>query len=204
VVIVALGSSSTSGAGASSPAHTYPAVLEKELRARFPANPITVVNRGVGGEDARQMLDRFSEGVIKEQPDLVIWQVGTNAVLRDLVVSGQAPLFHEGIARMKASQADVLLMDSQYAPKVLVKPQAVEMQALLANTAREERIGLFQRFAIMRHWVENDRVPFEAMLSPDLLHMNDWSYACIGKLVANAIADAVRSPAMAKAPRPTR
>ncbi|MGL4558152.1 MAG: SGNH/GDSL hydrolase family protein, partial [Afipia sp.] len=36
VTIVAVGSSSTGGAGASSPAYSYPSRLERELRQRFP------------------------------------------------------------------------------------------------------------------------------------------------------------------------
>ena len=86
----------------------------------------------------------------------------------------------------------------------LAKPGILSMIELMAKTAREERVGLFERFAIMRHWVENERVPFGAFLSPDGLHMNDWSYACVAKLLADAIADAARSasPAIAKARRP--
>ena len=36
LVIVAIGSSSTAGVGASDPAHTYPAVLAQELHDRWP------------------------------------------------------------------------------------------------------------------------------------------------------------------------
>ena len=35
-----------------------------------------------------------------------------------------------------------------------------------------------------------DGMPFEAFLSPDRLHMNDWSYNCFAKALADAIADA--------------
>ena len=51
---------------------------------QYPAADITVVNRGVGGEDAPEMMKRLQTAVIDANPDLVIWQVGTNAVLRDL------------------------------------------------------------------------------------------------------------------------
>src|SRR5262245_17993314 len=46
--IVALGSSSTEGVGASSRANSYPSRLEAELRARFPGQEIIVVNLGIG------------------------------------------------------------------------------------------------------------------------------------------------------------
>src|SRR4051812_41537080 len=56
IKVVAIGSSSTWGAGASSRASSYPSRLEAELRQHFPGHPITVVNRGVNGEEATDML----------------------------------------------------------------------------------------------------------------------------------------------------
>jgi hypothetical protein len=133
----------------------------------------------------------------------VLWQVGTNAVLRDYPVAGEAPLFREGIRLLKAAQSDIVLVDSQYAPKVLAKPDIGSMLDLLANTARDERIGLFRRFAIMKDWHDKQGISFDTVLSPDGLHMNDWSYRCIAKLLSVAIVDAVRNPAipaLARAP----
>ncbi len=83
ITIVAIGSSSTAGAGASSPAMNYPSRLEVELKTLFPRADINVINRGVNGETASDMLARFDEQVIAEKPDLVVWQVGSNSVLRD-------------------------------------------------------------------------------------------------------------------------
>src|SRR3954467_1401120 len=78
LTIVAFGSSSTAGAYASTPATTYPARLEIELRTRFPNNSVTVLNRGENGEDVAENLARFNKSVSVEHPDLVLWQVGTN------------------------------------------------------------------------------------------------------------------------------
>src|SRR5262249_35240017 len=71
--IVALGSSSTEGIGASDRAHNYPSRLEAELRQRFPRSEITVINRGVSGDDSDGMLERFQRDVLDLHPDLVIW-----------------------------------------------------------------------------------------------------------------------------------
>ena len=124
LTIVAIGSSSTSGAGASSSAATYPSRLEAELKERFPARTIRVLNRGVGGEVASEMLARFDTAVFAEQPDLVLWQVGTNSVLRGDSLPGAQSLIHEGVERLKAHGADVVLIDPQSAPKVIIKPDA--------------------------------------------------------------------------------
>ena len=56
VKIIAIGSSSTAGAGATSCAFSYPSRLEVELRTRFPRASITVINRGVRGEEAPSRL----------------------------------------------------------------------------------------------------------------------------------------------------
>jgi lysophospholipase L1-like esterase len=197
IKIVAIGSSSTAGAGASSPAKSYPSRLEADLRARFPGIAITVVNRGVNGEEAKQMLARF-DAVLADKPDLVLWQVGTNAVLREHSLVGAASLIREGIARLRAAEADVVLIDAQYAPKVLAKPDAPGMVALIGAAARDARVSIFHRWEIMRKWHEVDRLPFAAVLAPDGLHMNDWSYGCIARLLAVAIADAARGPTMAR------
>src|SRR5262249_60079931 len=77
ITIVAIGSSSTAGSGASSPATTYPSQLAVELTQRLPGHPITVLNRGVGGEEVDDMLKRFDTDVIKARPDLVLWQYDT-------------------------------------------------------------------------------------------------------------------------------
>jgi acyl-CoA thioesterase I len=56
--------------------------------------------------------------------------------------------------------------------------------------AKAENVSVFHRFEVMRHWREASQLPFEVFLSPDGLHMNDWSYACLAKLLAAAIDDA--------------
>ena len=97
LTIVTIGSSSTAGAFASSPAASYPSRLAVELRERFPGRTIRVVNQGVNGEDAREMLARFQESVIAEKPDLVLWQVGTNALLLDRPISPAGTLIRDGL-----------------------------------------------------------------------------------------------------------
>jgi hypothetical protein len=96
-----------------------------------------------------------------------------------------------------------VLIDPQYAPKVLDKNHDVEgMVRLIGAEAKAGNIALFQRSALMRHWRESQGIAFETLLSPDGLHMNDWSYGCVARQLGIAIADAVRSPAMAGSARP--
>src|SRR6201999_207981 len=119
-VIVAFGSSSTQGSGSSSPEFTYPNRLAAQLHRQYPGADITVLNRGVGGEDAPEMMKRLQTAVIDAKPDLVIWQVGTNAVLRNLDPADTAKLVSEGIAQMQEqADADIVLVDPQYSPAMI-------------------------------------------------------------------------------------
>ncbi len=190
ITIVAIGSSSTAGAGASSPAASYPSRLALELKAHFPDSAITVINRGVNGEEIRDMLARFADGVIKAKPDLVVWQVGTNSVLRDHPMTRMNPAILDGVRRIRAVGADVVMMDPQYTPRYLAKPEAEGMVQLIAATAKEANVDLIQRFAVMRYWHDAEHMDFTEFAAPDQLHMNDWSYACLAKLISAAISEA--------------
>jgi len=196
ITIVAIGSSSTAGTGASSPAATYPSRLQVELTQHFPGHAITVINRGVGGEEVPQMLKRFDSAVIAAKPDLVLWQLGTNSVLRDHQVGDHGASIRVGLGKIRTIGADVVLIDPQYAPKVIAKPEAAHMVELIAETAKLENIDLFPRYDVMKRWYDVDHMKFEAFVSPDGLHMNDWSYACLAKAIGEAVAEAAQRPTL--------
>ncbi|HSH79449.1 MAG TPA: SGNH/GDSL hydrolase family protein, partial [Herpetosiphonaceae bacterium] len=84
--VVAIGSSSTVGVGASSPVKTYPAQLELILERTFKDLDVIIANRGVSGELATATAERLRKELGVEQPDLVLWQVGTNDALAKVPV----------------------------------------------------------------------------------------------------------------------
>ena len=189
ITIVAIGSSSTAGAGASSAAASYPNRLAVEFKKHFPNNSITVINRGVGGEEVGDMLKRFNSAVVAAKPDLVLWQFGTNPVIHDKKLSDSDTSIHDGLKKVHAMGAEVVLIDPQFAPKVIVKAGVSSMIELIATTAKREDVDLFSRFNVMKHWSEVDHTAFETFVSPDGLHMNDWGYACMAKGLGMAIAE---------------
>jgi lysophospholipase L1-like esterase len=194
ITIVAIGSSSTAGAGASSPSLNYPSRLQAELSAEFPRHQFKVINRGVNGEEVKDMLRRFDSAVIAEKPDLVLWQLGTNSVLRDHPIDDRGAAIREGIAKIKAQGADIVLIDPQFAPKVISKPGISGVVRLIATMAKAENVDLFQRYEVMRHWRDDDHMAIESFVSPDGVHMNDWSYGCLAKSLAAAITEAATRP----------
>jgi len=194
ITIVALGSSSTAGAGATSAAWSYPNRLAVELQNHFPGHAISVINRGVNGEEVPDMLKRFDSAVVASKPDLLLWQMGTNSLIRDHAMDDRGASIREGLDKARAIGADVVLIDPQFAPKVIAKPLAGKMVKYIATAAKREDVALFRRFEVMKEWTEVEHLPFNSFVIADGLHMNDWGYACMAKGLGMAIAEAAQRP----------
>jgi acyl-CoA thioesterase-1 len=191
VTIVALGSSSTLGTGATRPEYSYPSRLAVELHQRFGAE-VRVLNQGVGGDAMGAMLGRIKHDVVAVHPDLVVWQVGTNDVLHDDDAAASAAILRDGVQRLKMAGTDVILMDIQYAPEVLVHEGYHDMLHAIAAVGIAEGVPVFRRFQVMQSWDETGVMPVRAALADDRLHMNDRSYGCLARLLADGIATAAR------------
>ena len=178
--------------------------MAEELRKTFPTQAFNVINRGVNGEEVPDMLKRFDSNVIAEKPDLVLWQLGTNSLIRDKEMDSKDATIRSGLDKLRAIGADVVLIDPQFAPKVIAKPEHLKMVALIADTAKREKVQVFRRFAVMKRWSEVNRLPFETFVSSDGLHQNDWSYACMAKGLGIAIAEASQRPVLSATALPPR
>jgi acyl-CoA thioesterase-1 len=193
LTILAIGSSSTLGVGASDPAMSYPSRLEHMLKDAFPTLAIKVVNDGRSGQDAGEELGRLSRDIAAARPDLAIWQIGTNAVLRRDNLAADGRLIGSGVELMKQDGIDVVLMDLQYAPRVLARRTWTEMEKLIADVAARAHIGRLRRFDIMREWDRTRQLAPAALIGPDGLHMTDASYGCLAEVLAGSLADQWRA-----------
>lgn len=192
--IVAFGSSSTAGAGASVPWRTYPYQLERALRRALPDRIVTVMNRGKGGEEVTDMIRRFETDVIAEAPDLVIWQLGANAALRNLDLATFRRLLTEGLTRLRAAGIDVVLMDNQRTPRILARPTNHSYDAVLAElAATTPGVTLFSRGGLMDDFAAAG-VPFAALTASDGLHHNDRGYACVADALGRALVAGLPMP----------
>lgn len=188
IKIVALGSSSTAGAGASAPRFSYPSRLAVALAQRYPGATVQIVNRGINGEDAWENLARIDVDVLSVKPDLVIWQMGTNAILHDVDYDDFDRAVQQGIERLKAAGIEVLLMDLQYAPRVTEIPDHVRMLEHFDSLGERNHVPVFHRYAVMKSWADAMRGDYVGMIASDGLHQNDTSYGCLAERLADAIA----------------
>jgi lysophospholipase L1-like esterase len=191
--ILAIGSSSTAGIGATSPANAYPARLEEELERRTGVD-IDVKNAGVGGELAAKTLERLKTALKSGWARLVIWQVGTN----DAIVGVDEALFRAtvkaGIAAARAAGIPLVLVDPQFTFKSPDAARYERFVRMVDEIGAADRVPVLSRYATMKRWGAKSAAALGSLLSRDGLHMSDLGYRCL----AHALADAIEGTAGAK------
>ncbi len=186
LVIVAFGSSSTEGIGASDHAHAYPERLARLLAARLPV-PGMVRNEGIGGQDADQMLPRLLRRVIPQHPALVIWQTGSNDPLRHVPIRRFVAETRAGLVALRAAGIDTMLMGPQVSRVLHRAGGSLAYRDALHALGREFGAPVIHRYRLMRHWLAAGTVPAASLMAPDGLHMGNGGYAVLAKAVAGEI-----------------
>ena len=194
VLILAIGSSSTAGVGASSPGNNYPARLQSILWARWNVET-AVSNAGVPGEAASATLIRLRALLAKEKPDLVIWQVGTNDALRGEQEDRFRSVLERGVAETARAGVDMILIDPQYFPSVPDPSRYERYAEIVGEIGAQRRVSVFSRYGLMRGWAERAPAELAASLSSDGFHLSDRGYACLAGLLAEGLNESTGGPA---------
>lgn len=189
VRIVAIGSSSTQGVGASSPARSYPSQLHALLQLALPGEKFEVINLGIGGETAKTTVERLRRAIPRLSPDLVVWQVGTNDALDGVPVADYEATVRGALEFLKASGRDTLLIGMQWTRKLAANRNYAGVREATDRVARQEGVSLVSRYEAMRKLA--DASGREEFTGPDHLHMNDRGYRCLAEEVAATLSRAV-------------
>ena len=185
--ILAIGSSSTEGIGASGKDKTYPARLGALLRAGLAGRSIEMVNAGIGGETAPQTLSRLKAALSEGRYDLVIWQVGTN----DAVTGGDLGTFRnlvaDGIAAGKQARTRLVILDPQFYPGIKETARYRAYVDAIAEVAKARAVPVLSRYQAMLSWYQRDAEGFMAALAGDRFHMSDAGYGCLAQDIARSL-----------------
>jgi acyl-CoA thioesterase I len=185
VRILAIGSSSTLGVGASSDGKTYPSQLEDILEHSLKDTDIELINRGVSGETAQITADRIKTEAALAKPDLVLWQLGTNDALSRVDPSEFANTVRSTVRWLQENQIDVVLVGLQYTPRFSRDEAYAAIREVLRQIASDEKILYVRRYDAMR-FIARTRANLDLM-SKDNFHLNDLGYRCMAEHVAHAV-----------------
>ena len=187
--IVALGSSSTTGFGTFRKGTAFPDVMKEELLRLHPDVTIELINSGRILEDLGDNISRIDDDVLRYNPDLLIWQIGTNDVVWRGIADNAKEMLARTVKRIKAAKTDVVLLDLQYAPLVTLTSRHERMETIIADVAAEQRVGHFPRFLLMKRAID---AGVTGLVWWDGLHNSAEGYACIGVALARMIDAATR------------
>ena len=187
VSIVAIGGASTMGQAAGSPDLSYPHRLGQDLGQDFPGDPVTVINKGVPRQSAKQMYERLPTDVLAEDPVLVIWEVGITDAVRGTDVDDFAQTLQDGVAELKNRAIDTMFVDMQFSRS---SASVINFEGYLKALHRVGDIAevyVFPRYAMMRYWSEQNMFNFDDVAAEDRAKLAARVYDCLGRKMAQVI-----------------
>ena len=196
--IVAIGSSSTFGIGASTLDRTYPVQLQNILEKTFKGRDFFISNSGIGGEVAAQTAKRVKNEATLKRPDLVLWQVGTNDALAGVPVEEFRAAVQSTLWWLKFHQVDTVLIGLQYSPAVETSERHQAIGRAINEIAAAANVPLVRRYDAMRFL---SLTKWEGLLSGDGLHQNDLGYRCMAEHIAQVVITSAFPPDAGAAPK---
>ena len=187
--VVALGSSSTTGFGILRAGGAFPDVMKQELLRLRPSARIELINSGRIMENIPDNIARLDDDVLRHKPDLVVWQLGSNDAMWRGIADNAKEMLTDAVKRLKTASTDVVLVDLQYAPLVLLTSRHVRMEKIIADVSRETNVGQFPRFVLMKRAIDGG---VKGLVGWDGLHKSAEGHRCIGIALAQMIAAAAR------------
>jgi acyl-CoA thioesterase I len=189
LTVVALGSSSTTGFGMLSSGSAFPDIMRQEMLRLRPSAKIELINSGRIMETIPDNIARLDNDVLRHRPDLVIWQLGSNDAVWRGIAHNAKEILTDAVKRLKAANADVVLVDLQYAPLVLITTSHVRMEKIIADVSREQNVGQFPRFMLMKRATDGG---VKGLVGWDGLHKSAEGHKCIGIALGQMIDAAAR------------
>ncbi|ULH17487.1 SGNH/GDSL hydrolase family protein (plasmid) [Deinococcus sp. KNUC1210] len=182
---MALGSSSTAGAGASTLAEGYVAQFTGMLH-QLPAYRSAVVwNKGVGGDTLDAELARRAQDVYALNPTVVLLQSGMNDALQHRDVATFKRNLSGFVQELKAHRIQVVLLDSQYVPSLATNSEYHRFLKAVSEVGQEQRVPVLARYKLsVRLMAQANMTPGE-LVAQDQLHPNDFSHWCMARALAD-------------------
>lgn len=192
VSIVAIGGASTIGRAAGSPELSYPHRLGQDLARDFADSPVTVINKGVPRQSAKQMFERFASDVFAEDPVLVLWEVGITDAVRGTDVDEFAQTLQDGVDMLKNRAIDIILVDMQFSHSAATVINFEAYLKALHRVGDLAEVYVFPRYEMMRYWSEQKVFNFDDVAAEDRAKLAARVYDCIGLKLAEIIQHGVQ------------
>jgi len=188
--VLIIGSRSSVLSGPDGAASSYPARFEAALRDKLPGIAISVVTDLHPREMAADVAGKIEKIVQERNPTLVVWQTGTVDAMRAIDPDDFRAALDTGMAALQKANADVILMNLQYSPRMETVLAATNYNDTIRVVAQEHGAPLFDRFAIMRAWSEAG--DFDLFARARSIGVAARVHDCIGRALSRLVIEAAR------------
>jgi hypothetical protein len=188
LTISVIGSGSSGLSGPEGARAAYPARLEAVLKQAMPGAEIKVTAHVQSKETTAAMVAALDKILAEDKPTLVIWQAGTVDALDGIEPDDFRNSLNDGVAKMQAAGADVILMNMQYSPRTESMFDVSAYADVMRAVAEQHGSLLFDRLAIMHYW--NDAGAFDLYTATKKYDMARHVHDCIGWALASQIMSA--------------
>jgi lysophospholipase L1-like esterase len=202
IKILAIGASASAGLGAAQGGYT--AIIRQILQRAVKGIDVVIINRGVSGELAVNAAHRIRTEVALEEPDLVLWQVGTNDALAYVPVESIESSVVGTIHWLRQHKVDVILVGLQRITEMQRDQHYISVRDNLRKIAAKENVVIIRRTEALKliQQATSDGLGY----LPDEFAQTEAGYSCLAQYVARAIAVGVfgkrmRAPAPSPAPQ---
>lgn len=179
--VVAIGSSSIEGVGASAPQYNLVSRLDVALKKALPGVTVQTINAGIGGQNLPQMIARFEKDVYANKPDLVLFQTGMNDTIQGRNPDQYRKELRGALDDLKGHGLNVVLMSNQYAGPTGYTANPLTAQLDQANKEEAARRGMavIDRYTLFKSLQDQDVNVASTYYNSDALHANDEGYRLV-------------------------
>jgi lysophospholipase L1-like esterase len=146
---------------------------------------VVMINRGVSGELSAQAAVRIKNEVALTEPDLVLWQVGTNDALSYVPLDEFANTVEDTLNWLKEHKVDVVLVGLQYVGQMALDDHYKATRDLLRKIAAKENVMIVRRYEAQQ-FLERAESGGGGLV-PDEFERTEAGYICLAQYMARAI-----------------
>jgi lysophospholipase L1-like esterase len=183
VRILAIGASSTAVLGFGRGGK--PPLLERILERAIKGLDVEIVNRGFSGELAEAAAGRIKIEVALNEPDIVLWQVGTNDALQHVPVESFAASVGGTVRWLKEHNVDVILVGLHYRKQASKDPHYQAIRQALRRITTEQnvlRIGRYEAMEVLARTTAASGQPEQ-----EYFGLTEAGYNCMAQYIARTI-----------------
>lgn len=159
--------------------------VERILRQVVKGADVVIINRGVSSELAANAALRIKNEVAISEPDLVIWQVGTDDALAFVPLEEVRETVESTIRWLREHNVDVVLAGLQYVDRVSQDDNYYSMREMLRDIAAKEHVMIIRRYEAMQFIAAAQKAG--GSFGPDEFERTEAGYNCLAQYLASAI-----------------